>query len=512
MTDNSVNNKRIAKNTLALYVRMLFLMLVSLYTSRIILNALGVVDYGIYNVVGGMVTMFSVLSGSLSVAISRFITFELGTGNTEKLKKIFSSSVTIQSGIAIIIIILAETIGIWFLNTKMVIPMNRLFAANWCFQFSVLTFCINLISVPYTASIIAHERMSAFAYISIFEALGKLIVAWCVVVNPIDRLIFFAAMIVVIAVTIRIIYTVYCKRHFEECSYHFVYDLALLKQIFSFAGWNFIGATSGILRFQGVNIVLNLFFGPTINAAQAISEKVNHSIKGFVQNFMMALNPQIMKSYANGDREYVFKLAFQGARFSYYILLLLSLPVILCAHYILVVWLGIVPEHTVLFVQLTLLLALSDSISNPLITIMLATGRIRNYQIVVGGIELTNLPIAFLLLRAGAFPESVVIASIIISQICLCARLFMLRNMVGLSIQRFFRNVYLNVLIVTVIAAIIPFYIVHISQESFIQFMVLSILSLVCTILTEYYVGCNKQERFFVKLKVLHTIKKISNE
>ena len=267
MTDTSANNKRIAKNTLLLYFRMLFMMAVSLYTSRVVLNALGVEDFGIYNVVGGVVAMFSMLSGSLSAAITRFITYELGKGNQENLKKIFSSSVTIQIGLAILIIVVAEAIGVWFLNMKMNIPDVRITAANWVFQFSILTFAVNLISVPYNASIIAHERMSAFAYISILEAIGKLAIVFLIVISPMDKLIFYAILMCAVALIVRLAYGVYCKRHFEECTYHFIFDRDLLKHMFGFAGWNFIGATSAVLRDQGGNVVINLFCGPAANAA-----------------------------------------------------------------------------------------------------------------------------------------------------------------------------------------------------------------------------------------------------
>jgi O-antigen/teichoic acid export membrane protein len=500
--DTQANNKRIAKNTLLLYFRMLLLMLISLYTSRVILNALGVEDYGIYNVVGGVVTMFSVLSGSLNAAISRFITFELGTGNIERLKKVFSSSVTIQAIIAVIIVVLAETVGLWFLNEKMIIPDNRMVAANWCFQFSVVSFAISLISVPYNAAIIAHEKMSAFAYISILEAVGKLLVAWCIVINPIDRLVFFAIMVAVIAWIIRAVYTCYCKKHFEECTYYFCYDHELLKQMFGFAGWNFIGASSAVLRDQGGNIILNLFFGPTVNAARAIAVKVNVVISNFVQNFMMALNPQITKSYANGEKDYMFKLIFQGARYSYYILLLLGLPVLLNTHYILVIWLKLVPEHTVLFIQLILILDMSESISHPLITAMLATGKIRNYQIIVGGLQMMNLPIAYLCLYLGAIPESIVLVAIVISQCCLAARLYMLRRMIGLQVGVYLRKVYFNVLLVTFTALIIPALLDQYLLESFTTFLILSVLSILCTLLSCLYVGSTSEERMLFYSKV----------
>lgn len=497
----SANNKRIAKNTLLLYFRMLFLMLISLYTSRVILNALGVVDYGIYNVVGGVVTMFSMLSGSLSAAISRFITFELGTGDVEKLKRVFSSSVTIQAGIALIVIIIAETVGLWFLNNKLVIPDSRMVAANWCFQFSILTFTINLISVPYNAAIIAHERMSAFAYISIVEALGKLLISWCIVINPIDRLVFFALMMAVLSWTIRLIYATYCKRKFTECNYQFVYDHDLLKQMFGFAGWNFIGASSSVLKNQGADIILNLFFGPAVNAARGIAVKMDAVITHFVTNFMMALNPQITKSYASGEKEYMFKLIFNGARFSYYILLLLALPVILNTHYILVLWLKIVPEHTVLFVQLILIFALSESISKPLITAMLATGNIRNYQIVVGGLQMLNLPVGYACLYWGAIPESVVVVAIVISQLCLAARLYMLRGMIQLQAVQYLRQVYLNVILVTITAAIVPYFVKGSLGEEFSSFLIVTSVAIACTLVVVFYIGCSKSERGFVCVK-----------
>ena len=520
MTDTSVNNKRIAKNTLLLYFRMLFMMAVSLYTSRVVLNALGVEDFGIYNVVGGVVAMFSMLSGSLSAAITRFITYELGVGNRENLKKIFSSAVTIQIGLAILIVLLAEAVGVWFLNVKMNIPEARMTAANWVFQFSILTFAINLISVPYNASIIAHERMSAFAYISILEAVGKLTIAFLIIVSPMDKLVFYAILMCAVALIVRFAYGVYCKRHFEECTYRFIFDKDLLKRMFGFAGWNFIGATSAVLRDQGGNVVINLFCGPAANAARGIAFQVNNAISGFVTNFMTALNPQITKSYAAGDRDYMMTLIFQGARLSFYMLLLLSLPVLVNTHYILGIWLKIVPDHAVLFVQLVLVFAMSESISHPLmsesishplITAMLATGKIRNYQLVVGGLQLMNLPISYILLRMGMFPETVIVVAIVISQCCLAARLVMLRGMIGLSVRKYMTKVYINVLVVTGIAAIIPFLLAIKLEESFLNFVLLCLISLICTGIAIYYVGCNRVERQFI-LNKLNTIKNKLNK
>lgn len=506
-SDTSSNNKRIAKNTLLLYFRMLFLMGISLYTSRVILSALGIEDFGIYNVVGGVVAMFSMLSGSLSAAISRFITYELGTGNNEKLKRIFSSAVTIQILLGLIIVLLAETVGAWFLNTKMVIPLERLMAANWVLQFSIFTFVINLISVPYNATIIAHEKMSAFAYISIAEAVGKLVIAYFIMISPMDRLIFYAAFMFSVAVIIRLIYGIYCKRHFEECNYHFFWDKELLRKMSGFAGWNMIGASSAVLREQGGNIVINLFCGPTVNAARGIASQVGNAVQGFVSNFMTALNPQITKSYASGDRDYMMTLIFQGARLSFYMLLLLSLPIIVSTKYILTLWLGNVPEHTVLFVQLILLFSMSESISNPLVTAMLATGKIRNYQIVVGGLQMMNLPISYALLRIGCIPETVIFVAIGISQCCLAARLWMLQSMIGLKICHYLQKVYFNVIAVISCASIFPLIAAHYLESNFSNFVLLSFICVVMSVIFIFYLGCNVQERTFIISKVSKFLK-----
>lgn len=503
MPENTNNSKRIAKNTLLLYFRMLLLMLISLYTSRVILNALGVDDYGIYNVVGGVVTMFSMLSGSLNAAISRFLTFELGTGDSLRLKKVFSSSLTIQFCIALIVVIIAETLGLWFLNEKMVIPDNRQFAANCCFQFSVITFAINLIWVPYNAAIIAHERMSAFAYISILEATGKLVIAWCIALNPIDRLIFYAMMVAVIAWAISLVYICYCKKNFDECTYHFVYDYALLKQMFGFAGWNFIGSSASILRDQGGNIVINLFCGPAVNAARGITTKVNTVITGFVQNFMVAMNPQIIKSYAEGDRNYMMTLLYNGARFSYYLLLILSLPILLNTQYLLSIWLGLVPEHTANFVRLILVFALHESLANPLITAMLATGDIKKYQICAGGLNLLNLPVSYIALKMGFPPESVLIVAIFFSFMVQIVRLILLKGMINLSIGNYLKKVYKNVGLVSLLAILLPFFLNDFFEDTFFQFLSITIITLIWTVLIVILYGLNKEERTSLLNKVV---------
>lgn len=509
MTDTAANNKRIAKNTLMLYFRMLFTMAVSLFTSRVVLNTLGVEDYGIYNVVGGVVSMFSIISGSLSAAISRFITVELAKGDADKLRKTFSASVTIQLLLSLIIVVLIESIGVWFLNAKMVIPAERMDAANWVLQFSIVTFVINLISVPYNATIIAHEKMSAFAYISILEVVCKLVIVYLLKISPIDRLVFYAILICAVSVIIRLVYGYYCNRHFAECKFSFRFDKDLLKRMFSFAGWNFIGASSAVLRDQGGNIIINLFGGPAVNAARGIAMQVNHAIVGFSNNFMTALNPQITKSYASGEQDYMMKLIFRGARFSFYMLLFLSLPVLANTHYILSLWLGMVPVHSVLFVQLALIFAMSEAVSSPLVTAMLATGKIRNYQIVVGGLQMLNLPISYVLLRIGCIPETVMMVAIGLSQCCLAARLVMLRTMIGLSAKKYLREVYLNVILVTTAAAVLPILVSVVLEESFLNFVIIVLISLITAAISIFYIGFNNNERDFAVTKFKYAIQKL---
>lgn len=503
------DNKRVAKNTLVLYFRMLFMMLIGLYTSRINLQSLGVEDFGIYNVVGGIVVMFSIINGSITASISRFLTFEIGTGNMEKLKKVFSTSVTIQIGISLLILLLAETIGLWFLNHKMVIPDSRMPAANWVYQFSIITFILNLISMPYNACIVTHEKMSAFAWITIYDAIAKLLIAWLTFIAPMDKLIFFSGFIVLIAFTQRMIYTSYCLHNFEECHYKFTIDKELLKHMSGFAGWNFIGASSAILRDTGGNIIINLFCGPAVNAARAIANRINTAVLGFANSFMTAINPQITKSYASGEYEKMMGAIYKGAKFSFFLLLLLGLPVIMESEYIIHLWLGQVPEHTVLFVQLTILYAMSESISNPLVTAMLATGKIKNYQIVVGGLQMLNLPISYICLRLGCIPESVVIVAIILSQCCFAARIYMLRAMINLNAIDYVKKVYLRILSTLIITFILPVIVKYYMDDSLLSFFTILSISFISACINILYVGCNDKERSFIYSNISNIKNKI---
>lgn len=501
MTTQAENTKRIAKNTLMLYVRMLFSMLVSLYTSRVVLATLGVEDYGIYNVVGGFVAMFSLISSSLSASTSRFLTFELGRGDGEKLKRVFSTSLSIHAILALLAFVLLESVGVWFLNTHMTIPAARLNAANWVFQASVLSFMLGLFSVPFNASIVSHERMSAFAYIGILDVCLRLSIVLFIAHSPwaFDRLIVYAFLLVAVAVALQCIYFVYCGRHFGECRLRFTFDRAYWKEMSAFAGWNFIGCTAGLLKDNGVNVLLNLFIGPVINAARGVAGQVNAAVCSFAGNFMVALNPQITKSYAAGDREYMMMLVERGSRFAFYIIALLALPILLETDFVLTLWLGRYPAYTVNFVRLILLLSLTDNLSYTLITLQNATGRIRNYQIAVGGMLMMNFPLSYICLKMGFPPESTLLVALLVAVACLFLRLLFLRKMVGLSARRYVKNVCLNVALVFV-SSLIPPAIPHlILQEGWGRFLLVSIISVMCTGLVSYRVGCNSAERAFIK-------------
>lgn len=390
MSDYSINKNRIAKNTMLLYCRMLFLMIVSLYTSRVILDALGVEDYGIYNAVAGFITMFSMISASISGAISRFITFVLGEGNQQKMNRVFCTALSTQFAIGIIVVILVESLGIWFLNTHMTIPTRRILASNWVLQFALITFILNLWNTPYNACIIAHERMTAFAYIGIFEGLVYLLIALGIKVSPIDNLIFYSSLMCVAAFIIVIVYTIYCKKNFEECKICWSFDKKMFVEIFGFAGWNFVGTTSGLLRDQGINLLFNVCYGPTVNAARGLATQVQSAVGKFTQNFFMAVQPQIIKSYAAKRIDDSHSLVLQSSRLAFILMLALVTPIIFEADYILGLWLKSVPEYTVSFVRIILFFSLVESFSHPLIHLMLATGNIKKYQIVVGSTYIAN--------------------------------------------------------------------------------------------------------------------------
>ncbi|MFI3315313.1 MAG: lipopolysaccharide biosynthesis protein [Rikenellaceae bacterium] len=498
--DTGQKNRRIVKNTLMLYVRTLISMLVGLYTSRIILGALGVEDFGIQNVLGGVVGMFSLISSSLSSSISRFITFELGKNDIDKLGKVISSSVLIQIIISLIIVILSETIGIWFVKNRLVIPPDRLYAAQWVYHISIITCVLSLLIVPYNAGIIAHEKMSFYAWITIIEAFSKLFIAYAIVRSPIDKLIFYSLLSLCISIFTSIVYYLFCKYRLSEYrNFRVEFNREIFNELFNFAGWNFIGTSAATLKGQGSVILINLFYGPLVNAAVAISQQVSSAVMRFTVGFTTALAPQIIKSFASNDSVYMMSLVYRGSRFSYYILFLVALPVLLNTDYILAIWLKDVPSHASSFVQLTIICCLIDTISQPLIQAMAATGKIRNYQITVGGVGLLNLPLTYLFYKMGSIPEATTIVAIFVSICCFVVRLYMLRGMINLSARDFVCKVVFNIIYVTLLSIICPIIIVYYTNNDLIQLITTTVISIIITSLVVYCIGCNNAERQFIK-------------
>lgn len=511
LSDSSTNKKRIAKNTLLLYVRMFFTMAVSLYTSRIVLATLGIDDYGIYNVVGGVVAMFSVLSGSLSSAISRFITFELGHGDSKKLKIIFSTSVSIQIVIALVVFFVAEIIGIWFVNEKMNIPSGRMLAANWVLQCSIITFMINLISVPYNATIIAHEKMSAFAYISILEVTLKLLIVYLLYISSYDKLIVYAILLMLVALVIRMVYGIYCSKHFEEASYSLVWDKKVFKEMFGFAGWNFFGNTCYMLNTQGVNMLINLYFGVALNAARGIAVQVDGAVMSFVNNFTVALNPQIIKSYASGNFQYMYKLLNQGTKFAFFIMYFFIVPFVLETETILSIWLKEVPEQSAIFLRLVLFASLANVSGNELYYGIISTGKIRDYQLVVSIVGALVFLFTWIAYELGAGAPSTYLFFIVIYLLLNIIRLKFLRRLIHFPVMAFICEAVKPICIVAVLAFILPGVIVCFMQPSLFRLVLVFIMSFISTGSVIYKWGLTGNERIFIVRKGQELVKKILN-
>lgn len=493
--ETSASNSRIAKNTVLLYVRMLVTMAISLYTSRVVLATLGVEDFGIYNVVGGVVTMFSLLSGSILSAISRFMTYELGRGDKKRLKTVFCTSVTIQLLMSAVILIVAETVGLWILNTQLSIPVGRMHAANVVLQCSVITFILGLISAPYNAAVISHERMSFFAVVSVSEAVIRLGLVIILQYLPADKLITYSIFLATLALAARIAYGVYCSKHFDECHYKIILDKGLIKEMAGFAGWNFWGSGSALLMNHGVNILVNIYFGVALNAARGIATQVESAIGQFTNNFTTALNPQITKSFAKGDISHTLKLVFSGSKFSFFLMSLVGLPIIMETEFIVNLWLKNAPDYAVLFIRLTTIIAMLSVVSCTMITAMLATGKIRNYQLVVGGLGMLIFPLVWVLYALGLPVYVSYIVHFIIFTLQLVARLVMLRKMIGLDVHGFVVNVLWPDVKVITIAVIAPLIMKLLIADDVVKSISVLAVCAASTCAAAYFVGLSSSEK-----------------
>ncbi|MBQ9672330.1 MAG: lipopolysaccharide biosynthesis protein [Prevotella sp.] len=455
-------------------------MIISIFTSRVILQSLGIEDYGTYNVIGGFVAMFSLLGGTLVTATQRFINVELGKKENGNPNEVFCTAMGIHLILAAILFIALETFGLWFLNCKMNIPEGRMFAANVVFQCSVLAFLLNIICMPYNAIIIAYERMKAFAYISLYDVIVKLLISYALFLFLYDRLIIYAILLLLLAISERSIYSIYCRRHFpDESKFHIVRDKQAYIRQTSFAGYTFLGSFASILSNHGVNIVLNLFCGVAVNAARAISMQVLHAITKFVSDFTVALNPQIVKTYASGETGKSMELVYRGAKFSYYLMFVFSVPIIFFTPEILKLWLGHYPEHTVVFVRLTLVYGLVTVLSKTLTTEILATGVLRTNAFIIGGLRILILPLSYLVLWMGYEAYTVYYVLIAIDSISIFTRLYILRDITGVRIWEFVKHVLLPVSWVSVVS-LVPCYIIQRLMPSAYSILSVFIIVAVC--------------------------------
>lgn len=501
------NNKQIAKNTLFMYLRMGVTMLVGLYVSRIVLQQLGVEDYGLYNVIGGIIAMFSFINGSMVNVSTRFITVYLAKNDTKMLNNIFSMSFLIHFSIGVVILLLGETIGLWYLNNKLVIPEGREFAAHWLYQLSIISCILSILYVPYNGLIVAHERMKAFAYISVMDSMLKLLIAIMIAYSPFDKLIFYGTLLAGVSFLDIIIYFVYCRKNFKESILVFYWNKAIFKRMLEFAGWALIGNFSYLFYSQGINLMLNAFCGPAVNAARGVAVQVEGVIRQFAGNVQVAINPQIIKSYTSNELERMYALIFTSSRLCFYLLYIISLPIMIEADFILNLWLGTVPNHTVNFVRLILCISILDALINPMFTANLACGKLKIYHMSLSILMYAFMFVTYFSIRQTLLPESVFVTLLIATILGVVLRIFILEKQIGLSKLTYIHKVLLPIISVAVISCVLPITSHLIIDNNIARFFISSLLSIISVLVTSYYIGMDKTEKqlviSFVKNKIL---------
>ena len=494
-----VTTKRIARNTLMLYFRQILIMLVSLYTVRVVLHTLGTVDYGIYNVVAGIVTMFSFLSGAMATGSQRYFSYNLGRGDFEQLKKTFSVSLAIYFILALCTMAVAETVGLWFVNNKLVLPVERIHAARWLYQLSVFSFVCTMITSPFMAAIIAHEDMDIYAYVSILEAGLKLGIAFLLPLFAEDKLIFYGLLLALAVVITTTVYRTICRRKYEECRTKFYWDRNLFCELLSYTGWNVFGASVGIFKSQAVNILLNQYFNPIVVAARAIASQVNSAVNSFAQGFSTAVRPQIIKNYAAGDINGMTFLVYRSCKATFFLMYVFALPLIIEMQYVLTLWLKNPPNYAVIFTQLTLFDVVIDSVNYPLMTTAQATGKIKLYQGVVGGILLLNLPLSFMALANGFGPTSVFIVAILLTFVAFMVRLLVLKRLVLFSVLKFLEQVFVPLVVVAIISALLPMYVHNLMAVGFIRLILVCVTSVCSVGFFAFFVALSKPEKQYIR-------------
>lgn len=446
--DNQTSSKRIAKNTMMLYIRMFIMLFIGLYASRVIINVLGIQDYGLYEVIGGIVAMFGFVNSSMATATSRFLTYELGKKDFDinKLRKIFHVSLTIHIFIAILILILGETIGLWFVCNKIQMAPGKLIAGIFVYQSVLFSLIITIINVPYNASIISHERMDAYAYIGIIDATLKVLILFLLPILPFDKLISYSICYLLIQCALQCLYIVYCRRKFDETSFRLDFDKEIMKGILPFLGWNLAKEFGGVCSNQGLNVLLNLFFGPSVNAARGIMFQVQQAVAKCCINFQVAVNPQIIKSYASDDLNYMQKLAYTSSKFAFFLLFILALPIWFEIDSILTWWIKTVPDYTAIFIRIMLFEAIFSVMSNPLTVSVIATGRIKYFQIVMTITSLLILPISYLFLSFGGKAEVVFVINVVFSFISYIIKIYFVNSILHFSLRNDVFQVLLRIL------------------------------------------------------------------
>lgn len=496
------NYKRILKNASMLYFRILLTIVVTLYTSRVILQTLGIEDYGIYNVVAGFVMMLGFLHGAMSSATQRFLSFEMGKQKDKNMSSIFSMSMNIHILIAIFVFLLGETVGLWFLSQKMTIPTDRIYAAQWVFHLSLISFMVTIVSVPYNALIISHEQMGVFAWVSIIDVTLKLLIVFMLPWFDIDKLVLYGIFSLLVVFSIFLVYRSYCKNRYPEAHFQLYWDRKIFRTMLSFTGWNLWGNIAYVLSSQGTNILLNIYFGPAVNAARAVAIQVSGALNRFVQSLQVAVNPQIIKSYADNNLVYMNTLVSYSAKYNFFTLLLLSVPIFYNINIVLDIWLGShIPSNTPIFVRLIIINILIDSISAPLMASAQASGNIKIYQSVVGGALLLTLPISYFLLNDGFSAQTVFYVSILTSILAFVLRLIVLKRLVKLPVLTFMKEV-LSRCLITLTATITLIYCILIRLLESLNFWYESIITLLCALICIIIFGLSKQEKQFIGKKI----------
>lgn len=508
MQSNSVSdNKRIAKNTLMLYSRMLLTMAVGLYAARIVLQTLGASDYGLYNVVGGIVTMFTFLNGTLATGTQRFLTFALGEDDPQKLRDVFSTASYLHVLFAVIILIISEIVGLWLLYNQMQIPDGRMDAAFWVFQFSTMAAMVAIVRVPYTSSLIAHEKMDIYAWVSIYDAVMKLVIVYLIQVVDTDKLILYAFLFFLVHVSTALIYILYCRNKYEECRMFRCFNKDTFREIASFSGWNIFGCGAVALQGQGVNILLNMFFGTIVNAARGIAFQVNSIILQFVNNFQTAVNPQIVKLYAAGNKSEMIKLMINNSKLAAYLLLILAIPVFIELEFVLEIWLGEYPDYTPIFLRIIIVQSLVQTMTRPIVMGLHATGRLKMPNLTAGIILLMILPVCYLLLRLGLSPVSVFVVNVIPWVLETFIDSFWLYKFIDFPIGKFYKEVYGRVFPLSILMFAGPFSIYRMLESGWISFFAVCATSIICSLLCIAYLGITKEQRIsgfnFVRSKLL---------